>query len=312
MVLFLQRFSDALFNGAIYASLALALVTIYRSTGLLNLAQGEMATFGAYVALVLGSPASGALAGTGLASLLPGHPWPVVAAIAGAIVLSMVAGAAIERIIFRGVERRSELATINVTIGLLILMSGLTTRLWGTSGRFFPSPFPAGVDDYLDVAGARLRYTTIGAWATLLAVMVVVTVLIRSTKVGLAFRAITSNREGAELVGIPVGRTLMIGWAVAAGLGTLAATMVASIVLLEPFTMLKLLIYSLAAATLGGLDSPKGAIVGGIVVAQAQTMIPGYLGVPSELAVVPAVAVMLVVLLIRPSGLFGTRRVARV
>lgn len=312
MDLLLQRLFDGMFNGAIYASLALALITIYRSTGLLNLAQGEMATFGAYVALVLGSPTSAALAGGTLASWLPGHPWPTALAIVGAVLFSMGMGAAIERVVFRGIERMSELASINVTIGLLILLSGLTTRLWGTNGRFFPSLFPTELDDYIGVAGARLRYSTIGAWATLLVVLLILNVLIRRTRLGLAFRAITSNRSGAELVGIPVGKTLMFGWAVAAGLGTIAATLVAGIVILEPFTMLKLLIYSLAAATLGGLDSPKGAIVGGIIVAQVQTMVPGYLGVPTELAVVPAVAVMLLVLLLRPSGLFGTRQVARV
>jgi branched-chain amino acid transport system permease protein len=233
-------------------------------------------------------------------------------AIVAAIVLSMILGAVIQRVIFSGVEKTSGLAAINVTIGLLIFMSGLTTRFWGTSGRFFPGLFPTEPEDYVPVSGARLRYTTLGSWATLLVVLLLLNLLIRRTKLGLAFRAITSNRDGAELVGIRVDRTLMMGWAVAAGLGTLSATLVAGIVLLEPFTMLKLLIYSLAAATLGGLDSPKGAIVGGVVVAQAQTMVPGYLGVPNELAVVPAVAVMLIVLLLRPSGLFGTVRVARV
>ena len=312
MELLLQRLFDGLFNGAIYASLALALVTIYRSTSLVNLAQGEMATFSAYVALVLTSPVTPGLAGGGLVSLIPGHPWPIPLAIAGAIVVGMVIGAVIERVIFRGGQRLSEMAAVNLTIGMILLFSGITTRLWGTSGRFFPSPFPAEVDDYVDVAGARLRYTTIGAWITLLVVLGLLTLLIRHTKVGLAFRAITSNRDGAELVGIRVGRTLMVGWAVAAGLGALSACLVAGLVILEPITMLKLLIYALAAATLGGLDSPKGAIVGGILVAQAQTMVPGYLGVPTELAVVPAVTVMLFVVLVRPSGLFGTRQVARV
>lgn len=312
MELLLQRFFDGLFNGAIYASLALALVTIYRSTGLVNLAQGEMATFSAYLALVFSTPARSALAGGGIASVLPGHPWPVPVAIVAAIVVGMAIGAVIERLVFRGLERSSELAAVNLTIGLVLVFSGLTARLWGTGGRLFPTPFPSDVGDHVEILGARLRYTTIGAWLTLLAILVVLTLLMRMTKVGLAFRAITSNRDGAELAGIPVGRTLMIGWAVAAGLGALSACLVAGLVILEPVTMLKLLIYALAAATLGGLDSPKGAVVGGIIVAQAQTMVPGYLGVPTELAVVPAVAAMLIVVLVRPSGLFGTQRVARV
>lgn len=302
-----------MFNGAIYASLALALVTIYRSTGLVNLAQGEMATFSAYLALVFSTPTGSGLAGVGIVSVLPGHPWPIPIAIGGAIVAGMAIGAVIERLVFRGVERATgELAAVNLTIGLILVFSGLTSRLWGTGGRLFPSPFPSEFDDHIEILGARLRFTTIGAWLTLLGVLAVLSLLIRLTKVGLAFRAITSNRDGAALVGIPVGRTLMIGWAVASGLGALSACLVAGLVILEPVTMLKLLIYALAAATLGGLDSPKGAIVGGFLVAQAQTMVPGYLGVPTELAVVPAVAAMLLVVLVRPSGLFGTTRVARV
>ncbi len=312
MDLLIQRLFDGLFNGAIYASLALALVMIYRSTGLLNLAQGELATFGAYLALVFAAPASAALAGSELVSWIPGHPWPMWAAIALAVLVSMVMGAGIERTVFRGIEGRPELAQVNVTIGLLILFSGLTEQFWGTNGRFIPSVFPTEFDDYVSIGGGRLRYSTIGAWAMLLVILLLLNLLIRHTKLGLAFRAVTSNREGAALVGIPVSRTLMFGWAVAAGLGTLASTLVAGVVILEPTIMLKLLIYSLAAATLGGLDSPKGAIVGGIVVAQAQTLVPGYLGLPTELAVVPAVAVMLIILLVRPSGLFGTGRVERV
>jgi branched-chain amino acid transport system permease protein len=312
MDLLIQRLFDGLFNGAIYASLALALVMIYRSTGLLNLAQGELATFGAYVALVFAAPASAALTGSDLVSWMPGHPYPLWAAIVLAVIFSMFLGAGIERTVFRGIEGQSELAQINVTIGLLILFSGLTMEFWGSSGRFVPSVLPTDFDDFVSIGGGRLRYSTIGAWAILLVILVLLNLLIRNTKLGLAFRAVTSNREGAALVGVPVGRTLMVGWAVAAGLGTVASTLVSGVVLLEPSLMLKLLIYSLAAATLGGLDSPKGAIVGGIIVAQAQTLVPGYLGLPTELAVVPAVLAMLLILLVRPAGLFGTGRVERV
>ncbi len=318
MSLLLQRIFDGLFNGAIYASLALALVTIYRSTGLVNFAQGELATFCGYIALVLATPVSPRLAGGGIANWLPGHPWPAPVAVLGAVVVGMALGALIERFVFRGVAdrgrrgRSAELAAVNLTIGLLILISGVTTQVWGTSGRTFPSLFPAEADDYLPVGGARLRFTTLGVWATLLVVLVLLNLLMQRTKLGLAFRAVTSDRESAALAGVQVGPTLMAGWAVAAGLGALAASLVATVVILEPFTMLKLLIYALAAATLGGLDSPKGAILGGLVVAQAQTLVPGYLGLPSELAVVAAVAVLIIVLFVRPAGVFGTKKVERV
>lgn len=313
MALLLQRIFDGLFNGAIYASLALALVTIYRSTGLVNFAQGELATFCGYIALVLATPVGPGLAGGDLASWLPGHPWPTPLAVLGAIAVGMCLGALIERFVFRDVgARSSELAAVNLTIGLLILLSGITTQVWGTNGRRFPELFPAGPDDFVGVGGARLRFTTLGVWATLLVVLALLNLIMRKTKIGLAFRAVTSDRQSAALAGVPVGPTLMTGWAVAAGLGALAASLVATVVILEPFTMLKLLIYALAAATLGGLDSPKGAIVGGLVVAQAQTLVPGYLGLPSELAVVAAVVVLIVVLFVRPAGLYGTKRVERV
>ena len=131
------------------------------------------------------------------------------------------------------------------------------------------------------------------------------------SKAGLAFRAITANRDSAQLVGINVGRTLMIGWAVAAGLGALAATLVADAVLLEPNMMLRLLIYSFAA-TIGGLDSPGGAVIGALIVGLTQTLVPGYTPVPTELSMLPPLLAMLAVLLVKPTGLFGSRRVERV
>ena len=137
--------------------------------------------------------------------------------------------------------------------------------------------------------------------------------LLRKTRTGLAFRAITSNRDSARLVGIDVGRTLMLGWAVAAGLGALAATLVADAVVLEPNMMIRLLIYSFAAATIGGLDSPVGAVVGAVIVGMTQTLVPGYVSfVPTELSLLPPLVAMFVVLMVKPTGLFGERRVERV
>jgi branched-chain amino acid transport system permease protein len=311
--LLLQRIFDAMFNGAIYASLAIALVMIYRATGLLNFAQGELATFSAYVGFLLLSPSGAALTGASLISFLPGLPWPVPLAIAGAVVFGTVAGSLTERLLIRPLEGRPDVSVVNVTIGLLIAVNALTVEFWGTRPRLFPSPFPNSPDDYIAFAGARLRMETVGVWLTLLVVLLVLGLFLHRTKVGLAFRAITGNRESAELCGIRVGRTLMLGWAVAAGLGALAATLVADSVLLEPFMMIRLLIFSFAAATIGGLDSPLGALVGGLTVALTQTLVPGYLPfVPTELSLLPPLIVMALVLLVRPTGLFGTKRVERV
>ncbi|MEM8922051.1 MAG: branched-chain amino acid ABC transporter permease [Actinomycetota bacterium] len=315
MELLLQRIFDALFNGAIYASLAVALVMIYRATGLLNFAQGELATFSAYVGFLLLSPTGAALTGAGIVRfLLPGLPWPVPLAILGAVVFGATVGALAERLLIRPLEGRPDVSVVNITIGLLITVNALTVQFWGTSARRFPSPFPNAPGDYVPVAGARLRFEALGVWMVLLVLLAVLGLLLHRTKAGLAFRAITGNRSSAQLCGIRVGRTLMLGWAVAAGIGALAAALVADAVLLEPLMMIRLLIFSFAAATIGGLDSPLGALVGGLIVALTQTLIPGYLPsiVPSELSLLPPLLVMAAVLLVRPTGLFGTQRVERV
>lgn len=314
MALFVQRIFDACFNGAIYASLALALVTIYRSTGVLNFAQGEMSTFSAYIAYLLFTPGgAGAVAGAGLVAAIPGTPWPVPLAIACAVVVGMATGALTERLLIRPLEGRSALAAVNVTIGLLIAINGLDAQLWGSASRRFPSPFPSGPDDFVGVAGARLRFESIGVWLTLLVVLGLLGWIMRATKIGLAFRAVTANRESAALAGIRIGRTLMLGWALAAGLGALSACLVAHTVVLEPSMMIRLLIFSFAAATIGGLDSPLGAVVGGLIVALTQTLVPGYVPfISTELSLLPPLVAMIVVLLIRPSGLFGSPAVQRV
>lgn len=318
MELFIQRCFDGMFTGAIYASLAVAIVMIYRSTGLLNFAQGEMGLMGGYVALTLLTPAGSVsfgfpVAGTALASRwIPGHPWPIWLAILGAVAFGALLGAVIERFVMRPLEDRSELSQVNVTIGLLILLNGLVFRIWGAYSRPLPSPFPNGKDDYFAIFGARLRYTTVGVWAVLLLVIATLGFLVKRTKTGMAFRAITSNRDGAALVGIPIGRTLTTGWALAAGISALAASLVGGALTLDPLTMLNMLIYAFAAAMIGGLDSPVGAIVGGLIVGVTQSLVPPYLGVPTELTLLPPLAAMILVLLLRPQGLFGTIPVSRV
>jgi branched-chain amino acid transport system permease protein len=312
--LFLQRIFDGLFNGAIYASLAVAIVITFRTTGILNFAQGELATFSAYIALLLLNPGAGAITGSGLvADLVPATPWPVPLAFAGAVLAGAALAALVERVIIRPLARAPDLSVVNVTIGMLILVNAVVIETWGTRGHLLGSPFPTEADDYVGVLGARLRLETLGVWATLLVVLLVLALVLHRTRLGLAFRAATANAESAELCGIPLGRTRLAGWIIAGALGALAAVLVSNSVILEPFMMIRLLIFSFAAATIGGLDSPAGAVVGGIVIGLTQALVPGYVpGIGTEVSLVPAVAAMLLVLLIRPSGLFGTRRVSRV
>ena len=312
VVLLLQRIFDALFNSAIYSSLALALVIIFRSTGLLNFAQGEMATFSAYIAFVLLAGAAPGVTGGGLASWI-GAPLVTPLAIGGAVVIGIAAGAATERVPIRPLRNAPELALVNVTIGILLALNSLMGQWWGTGPRVFPPFFPSNPGDHFAIAGARLRFSTVGAWLVLFALLTVLALLLRYTRAGLAFRAVSIDSESAALNGIRVGPTLMYGWALAAGLGAIAANMSANSVLLEPTMMVRVLVYAFAAATLGGLDSPKGALVGGVVIGLSQTLIPAYVPfIGFELSVLPALVAMVVVLIVRPAGLFGTQRIERV
>lgn len=314
MALLLQRCFDALANGAIYATIALALVIVFRATGTLNVAQGEMATMAAYIGLVLRTPATPLLAGTGLASaVVPFAPLPLWAAIIGASIAGAIIAAVAERFVVRRTSTRSGFAVVSVTVGLLLMLNGLTQNIWKPIVRGFPSLFPNSPSDYLAVAGARLRVTTLGTLATLLAVLVVLAVALRRTKLGLAFRAVSSDRASSALSGVRVGRVMTTGWALAGTIGGLAACLVAPTVLLEPGMMVRVLIFSLVAATLGGLDSLLGALVGGLVIGIAQTMVAAYVPfIGTELSLPGALLVMVVLLIARPTGLFGTRRIERV
>ncbi|MGE0730194.1 MAG: branched-chain amino acid ABC transporter permease [Acidimicrobiia bacterium] len=314
MALFLQRCFDALANGIIYGSIALALVIVYRATGMLNVAQGEMATVSCYVGLVLHTPATPALAGTGLvASLIPFAPLPLWASLMGALLAGALLGAVVERVVIRRVSQRSGFAVISVTVGVLLVLNGLSEQTWRPVTRGFPSLFPNDPGDYLPIGDARLRYQALGTFLTIMVVLIVLAVLLKKTRLGLAFRAVSSNRDSSELAGIRSGQITTVGWALAGAIGGLAACLVAPTVLLEPNMMVRVLIYSLVAATLGGLDSLGGAVLGGLLIGIAQTMVAGYVAfMGAQLSLPGALALMVLVLLFRPSGLFGTRRIERV
>ena len=296
MELFLARLFDGLAAGGGYAALALALVLIYKSTGLINFAQGEMALLGAYIAYVLAVE-------QGL---------PVVVGVALAMLIMGVVAAGIERVFIRPFPPDNHLPLVIVTLGLFLVINAGITVFWGTDPRTFPSMFPEG--DIFTVGIASLTWSAVGTLATVVAAYLLVELLLRGTKVGLAFRAVSSNVESSELVGIRVGRTLQFGWALAAAVGTLAAVLIVPrLVQFEPTVMLRTLVFGFAAAALGGLDSLKGAVIGGIAVGLIQEMVVGYVGfIPSEMRLATAVAVIAIVLLFRPAGLFGTTKVVRV
>lgn len=292
MELFLQRIVDGLASGAIYAALALALVLIYRSTSLLNFAQGEMAMFSTFIGWMFTD--------AGI---------PVAVSIAFAMGISFIGGAAIERFLIRPVGSDNLLAIVIVTIGIFIAVNALAGWIYGTDGRVFPSAFP---NQTWDVGGVIIRASLIGNLAVLFAVVGVLFLIFQKTKVGLAMRAVANDMDASRLVGISASRMLMLGWGMAAALGALAGCLVAPVLNLDLNLMGGVLIFAFAAATLGGFDSPLGAVVGGLIVGVVQTLSDGYIGIFKDFDIGAAFLLIIVVLLFKPSGLFGKTEVQRV
>lgn len=294
--LLLARVLDGFRFGAGYGGLALALVMIYKATGVLNLAQGELALLGIYIAWALGV----------------GRGWPIFLAIFVAMILTAGLAAGIERTIIRPFDPTNHLPLVIVTLGLFLGINSFVAVVWSTDLKALPSMFPDG--DVFAVGVAHLQWSALGVFVSVLLMLGAVTLLLNRTKVGLAFRAVSSNIESAELVGIRIGPTLQFGWALAAAIGTLAGTLlVPELEVLDPNVMLSSLVFAFAAAALGGLDSPKGAVVGGILVGLIRSVVVQSVSfIPSELSVGAAVFVILVVLLVKPAGLFGSSKVVRV
>jgi branched-chain amino acid transport system permease protein len=286
---FLQQVFSGLAAGAIYGSLALALVMIYRATDLVNFAQGEMAMFSTYIAWTL--------VNAGL---------PFWAAFVVTLVASFLGGMVIERVVIRPVENAPVLATVVVTLGLLLIFNALAGWLFTYTLQEFPSPFPDR-----PLFGALMTTGDLGIIGVTLAMLVLLYAFFRFTPIGLAMRAAAQNPESARLCGIRVGRMLAIGWGLAAAIGATAGMMVAPVLFLDPNMMGGVLLYAFTGALLGGITSPVGAVVGGLIVGVTENLVGTYL-VPSQLKLTVALALIVLVLVFRPAGLFGTAIVRRV
>jgi branched-chain amino acid transport system permease protein len=286
---FLQQVFSGLAAGAIYASVALALVMIYRATDLVNFAQGEMAMFSTYIAWTL--------VNAGL---------PFWLAFIITLIVSFLGGMAIERVVIRPVENAPVLSAVVVTIGLLLIFNSVAGWIYSYTVQDFPSPFP---DRRL--LGALLTTQDLGVILVTLVMLVLLAAFFRFTTVGLAMRAAAQNPVSARLCGIRVGRMLAIGWGLAAAIGATAGVMVAPILFLDPNMMGGVLLYAFAGALLGGITSPVGAVVGGLIVGVTENLVGTYL-IPSQLKLTVALALIILVLVFRPNGLFGTAIVHRV
>ena len=293
METFVQQVVAGLATGSIYAALALALVMIYEATDVVNFAQGEMAMFATYVCWALlnaGMPYWGAFFAT--------------------VAIAFAGGVLIERVVIRPVEHAPVLAIVIVTTGLLVIFNSLAGWIFSYTQKPFPSPFPS---EPLRLGGLSLGAHALGQIGVTLAVLACVYGFFRFTPLGLAMRAAAQNPVSSRLAGIRVGWMLALGWGLAAAFGAVAGMMVAPQLFLDPNMMAGVQIYAFAAATLGGFTSPVGAVVGGFVVGVVENLVGTYVPfIGTELKFTVALALIIGVLLVKPSGLLGRAVVRRV
>ena len=290
MEAFLHQIFSGLANGCIYGSVALALVMIYQATHHINFAQGEMATFSTFIAWAL------VQAG-----------WPYLGAFFATVTISFAGGLVLQRLILRPVEKAPVLTNVIVFIGLLLIFNALSGWIFDHTLKSFPSPFPK------DSALATKYFSAhdLGSVAVMLAVLLALFAFFRFTPLGLAMRAAAQNPDSARLVGIRVSWMLALGWGLAAAIGAVAGMMVAPVVFLDPNMMSGILLYGFAAALLGGIDNPLGAVIGGFVVGVLENLLGAYV-IGTELKLTVALVLIVLTLTLRPNGLFGKNVVTRV
>jgi branched-chain amino acid transport system permease protein len=301
---FWQQMVTGLATGSVYGLLALAIVLIYRSTTVLNFAQGEMAMFTTFVAWTM---------------LHWGHYWivfPLVLLLAAAI------GGFIELVIIRRVEGAPILNIVIVTLGLFAILNNVATWRWGGIPKGFPAPPEIQVtgvkffgEGALDIGPTVISYHDLTILVFAVGIMAALYLFFQYTPLGLAMRATAQNPIASRLMGIRVGRMLAVGWGLSAAVGAVAGMLIAHLILLQPPMMMGVLLYAFAAAVLGGLDSPVGAIVGGLIIGITENLVGTYtpqdiLGPDMKLTV--TLIIIVLVLLVRPTGLFGRRALRRV
>ena len=293
MEVFIQQVISGLATGSIYAALALALVMIYEATDVVNFAQGEMAMFATYICwsmLNAGMPYWGAFFAT--------------------VALAFAGGVIIERVVIRPVENAPILAIVIVTTGLLVIFNSLANWIYTGTQKQFPSPFPK---EPIRVGEIVFGAHELGQIGVTLIVLVCIWVFFRFTPLGLAMRAAAQNPVSSRLVGIRVGWMLALGWGLAAMFGAIAGMMVAPVLFLDPNMMGGVQIYAFAAATLGGFTSPLGAVIGGLIVGVVENLVGTYVKfIGTELKFTVALALIIIVLVVKPSGLLGRAVVKRV
>lgn len=292
----MQQFVNTLLGGitlgAVYAAFALALVLIFRSTRIVNFAQAPMAMVTTFVALTIIDSGQSYWLGF-VAALLSG----------------LVLGAVLERVVIRPVEGKAEINAVILTLGLFIVLHAVAAVVFGNNYRSFPAPF--GVRG-IEVGGTTVAITGFNIF-TVIAVVVVMALLValfRFTDIGLKMRASAFNQEVSRLLGVRVGRMLTLGWALASVVGSLSGLLIAGGGLVYPSYMDSIVVFGFVAAVLGGLDSPLGAVIGGLILGVSLSFVSGYAG--QQLVTLAALLILMLVLTLKPGGIFAPAAARRV
>jgi branched-chain amino acid transport system permease protein len=304
MDVFIQQVVSGVMTGSVYGVVALSLVMIFQSTRMFNFGQGEIATFTTFIAW----------------SLMLNMPY--AAGFILAVVVAFAIGAVLERGVIRLVEDKPPMSGVMVGLGLFIAFNSLSASIYGPEPHHFEQPFVGGP---IDLAGVTIGRHSVYLFGVAMLLSVLLYLLFQHTRVGLALRATAADRSAAELMGIPTGRMLMLGWGLATAVGAVAGILVAPVIVLTPNMMFFVLVFGFAAAVLGGLDSTLGAVVGGLLVGVTQNLVGVYiddvvrwlhLGFSikdaNQYRDIVAIGLIVVVLAVRPRGLFGRPLVERV
>jgi len=290
MQAFLHQLLSGIATGGIYASLALALVMVYQATHHINFAQGELAMFSTYIAWAL---------------VQAGYPyWEAFFLTLG---FAFLLGVVVQAVILRPVQNASFFSVVIVFIGLLVICNSIAGWIFSYAVHIFPSPFPSRAW----YGGNYLSPHEVGVMLVTVIVLVLVFLFFRFTSLGLAMRAAAQNPVSSRLVGIRVGWMLALGAGLASAIGAVAGIMAAPILYLDPNMMSGILLYGFAGAVLGGIDNPWGAVLGGVMVGVLENLAGAYV-VGTELKLSVALVVIIGVLVVKPSGLFGRFVVTRV
>jgi branched-chain amino acid transport system permease protein len=293
MTAFIQQIVSGIATGAIYASLALALVLIYRAMDVANFAQGEMATFSTFISY----------------SLIDYFHLDFWVAFVITVLVSFALGVVIERLMVRPFEGQPVLTLVIVTLGLFTIINGVTGLLWGYVFKSYRGAFPT---EPVVFGGLYLNIQDLGILGVVLVVLLILYLFFSRTKAGLAMRAASLYPESSRLLGVRVSWMLALGWGLASAVGAVSGMLVAPIIFLDPNMMQSILLFAFVAAVLGGIESPLGAVVGGLLVGVVMALVGTYIPGGQDLRLAFGLIVIVLVLLVRPAGLFGRAAVRRV